>query len=326
MAGGKRITRQRAPGSVKARDQRHMTWLKRGVAVLIVALAAALLYNTLSDYSFEEIVASVKSIPLPRLLLAGVFAGGSYFCLSWFDWLAVRYAGKPLPYRRCALASFCSLSLGHNIGFAALSSGAVRYRFYSRWGMTAGDIAKVIIFCGVTVGLGLLTLAGIALLLRPDLAAKMTGATPTVATILGALCLALSAAYLAAAAFVRRKVKIKGWSLAMPEVKLAAAQIGIGVANFACVAACLHQTLLAAGELSYFAAAAAYVIANASALITHVPGGLGVIESVVTFLLPGAAVIGALLMFRVIYFLLPLCIGGPLFGLTELYYRRKRRG
>ena len=175
MATSKRLARQRALSSQKAQHERRMTWLKRAIAVAVIALAAGLLYNTLSGYSLDQILQSIKAIPLPRLALAAGFAAASYFCLSWFDWLAVRYAGTPLPYRRCALASFCSLSLGHNIGFAALSSGAIRYRFYSRWGMSVGQIAKLIIFCGVTVGLGLLTLAGIALLWRPDLAAKMLG-------------------------------------------------------------------------------------------------------------------------------------------------------
>jgi uncharacterized membrane protein YbhN (UPF0104 family) len=325
MATSKRLTRRRALSSLRAQRERRMTWLKRGIAVAVIALAAGLLYNTLSGYSLDQILQSIKAIPLARLALAAGFAAASYFCLSWFDFLAVRYAGTPLPYHRCALASFCSLSLGHNIGFAALSSGAIRYRFYSRWGMNAGQIAKVIIFCGVTVGLGLLTLAGVALLLRPDLAAKMLGLAPSLAVALGTLCLLLSALYLVAAAFLRRKVKIKNWTLPMPELKLAAAQVGIGSANFACVAGCLHQTLSAVGDLPYFAVAAAYVIANGSALLTHVPGGLGVIESVVMFLIPGGAVIGALVMFRVIYFLLPLCIGGPLFGLTELYFRGKKR-
>jgi uncharacterized membrane protein YbhN (UPF0104 family) len=324
MAGSKRITRRRAPASFRAQHERRMTWLKRIIAVAVIALAAGLLYHTLSGYSLDEILTSIKAIPLQHLALAGLFAAGSYFCLSWFDWLAVRYAGKPLPYLQTALASFCSLSLGHNIGFAALSSGAVRYRFYSRWGLSTGQIAKVIIFCGITVGLGLLTLAGVALLLRPDLAAKMLGLTAFLATLIGAGCLALSALYLAVAAFVRRKLTIRRWSLWMPNLKLAAAQIGIGVANFACVAGCLHQTLSAAGDLPYFAVAAAYVMANGSALLTHVPGGLGVIESVVMFLLPGAAVVGALVMFRVIYYLAPLCIGGPLFGVTELYFRGRR--
>jgi uncharacterized membrane protein YbhN (UPF0104 family) len=326
MAGSNHSTRRRAPASLQGQHQRRMTWLKRGAAVAVIALAAFLLYRTLSGYSLDEIVQSIKAIPPVRLLFALAFAAGSYFCLSWFDFMAVRYAGKPLPYRKVALASFCSLSLGHNIGFAALSSGAVRYRFYARWGLKPGEIAKVIIFCGVTVGLGMLTLGGVALLLRPDLAAGMTGLRQSLAIALGAVCLALPALYVLAAAFLRRAVKIKSWSLAMPPLKFALAQIGIGAANYVCVAGCLHQTLSAAGHVPYLAVAATYVIANTGALITHVPGGIGVVESVVMFLLPGAGVIGALVMFRVIYYLVPLCTGGPLFALTEIYYRRQKRG
>jgi uncharacterized membrane protein YbhN (UPF0104 family) len=325
MPGSKRIERRRALASLREQRERQLAWLKRAAAVAVVALAAFLLTNTLSDYSFDEIAQSIKAIPLIRLLSALAFAAGSYFCLSWFDFMAVRYAGKPLAYRRCALASFCALSLGHNIGFAALSSGAIRYRFYSRCGLRPGEIAKVVIFCGVTVGIGMLTLAGIALSLRSDLAAKMLGLTQGGAIVLGGICLALSALYLAAAGVIRDAVKIRNWTLPMPPVKLALAQIVVGAANYACVAGCLHQVLSAAGDVPYLAVAAVYVIANTGALITHVPGGLGVVEGVVAYLLPGAGVIGALVMFRVSYYLVPLCIGGPLFGLTEIYFRRRKR-
>jgi glycosyltransferase 2 family protein len=312
--------------SLRAQHRHYLIWLKRTAALAIIVLAGALLYRTLRGYSLDEIVKSIQAIPLQRILLAGVFSAGSYFCLGWFDFMAVRYAGKPLPYRKVALASFCALSLGHNIGFAALSSGAIRYRFYSRWGMSPGQVAKVIIFCGVTVGLGMLTLAGVALMLRPNLAARMIGLTPSLAMTIGALCLMLSALYVIAAAFVHREVTIRNWRLPMPPLKFAIAQIGVGSANYACVAGCLHQTLSAAGEVPYLAVAAAYVIANTGALITHVPGGIGVVESVVSYLLPGAGVIGALVMFRVMYYLVPLSIGGPLFGLTELYFRARKRG
>jgi glycosyltransferase 2 family protein len=327
MARSRRSTRRRAPAGLKAQHRRRMAWLKRVAAVVVLGLAAFLIYRTLSGYSLGEIVQSVKAIPPLRLLFALAFAAGSYFCLSWFDWLAVRYAGKPLPYRQCALASFCSLSLGHNIGFAALSSGAIRYRFYSRFGLTPGEIAKVVIFCGVTVGFGMITLAGVALLLRSDLAAGMIGLTQPLALALGGVCLAVSAAYVITSALLRgaRTLKIRNWSLPMPPWKFALAQIGVGSANYVCVAGCLHQTLSAVGDVPYLAVAAAYVIANTGALITHVPGGLGVVESVVMFLLPGAGVIGALVMFRVIYYLVPLCTGGALFALTEIYYRRQKK-
>src|SRR5687768_10027350 len=93
------------------------------VAAGLVALAAFLLYRTLSRYSFDHIVASVMAIPSWRLARAAGFAAASYLCLTGFDWLALRYVGRPLPYRKAALASFVGLSLSHNIGFAGLSSG-----------------------------------------------------------------------------------------------------------------------------------------------------------------------------------------------------------
>jgi uncharacterized membrane protein YbhN (UPF0104 family) len=300
-------------------------WLKAMVIVAALSLAAFLIYRTLSRYSLQEIVAAVTAISPGRMALSAVFAAASYLCLTGFDWLALRYVGHPLPYRHAALASFTSLSLGHNIGFAALSSGAVRYRFYSRWGLTLGEIGKLIIFCGITVGLGLAVLGGCALLLRSQLAGEITGLTHGAVLALGLFSLALPAGYLALAAFVRKPLRIGNLVLDMPPLRIALGQILVGAINFAFVAACLHQALAAVEDVSYVAVATVYVIAVVTALISHVPGGLGVIETVVQFLLPHADFIGALIVFRVIYFFLPLCIGAPLFAISELVFRQGRR-
>ena len=321
-----------APGAGAALDDdppagrqsgRRRRLLMPAIAVLVVSLAGFLLYRTLSGYSLDEIVASVRSIPLPRLLAAGAFAAASYLCLTGFDWLGVRYAGRPLPYRKVALASFVSLSIGHNVGLAALSSGAIRYRFYSRWGLKAGEVAKVILFCGMTVGLGLMLLGGAAMLLRSDLTGEITGLPAALVLAAGAGCVALPLVYLVLAAYVRRPLRIRSFTLHFPPLRLALGQLVIGPLNFAMVAGCLHQALAAVADVSYMAVATVYVIANVTALISHVPGGLGVIESVVVFLLPGAQLIGALLVFRVIYFLVPLSLGGPAFAITELVFRRR---
>jgi uncharacterized membrane protein YbhN (UPF0104 family) len=286
-----------------------------------VALAAFLLYRTLSRYAYDDLVASITAIPAANLALALCFAAASYLTLTCFDFLAVRYAGKPLPYRYVALASFCSLSLGHNIGFAALSSGAVRYRFYSRAGLTVEQVAKVILFCGITVGLGLAVLAGIVLLLRPEQAEQVTGLSRGMVLALGAACLFGAAVYVVLAALVRKPIHFRRWSIAMPSLRLALAQVIIGPVNFAFVAACLHAVLSAIADAGYPAVATVYVLANVATLITHAPGGLGVIESVVVTLLPAANLIGAVLVFRFVYFLVPLAIGGTLFAVTELRLR-----
>ncbi len=302
--------------------KRNRRWLRPLMVALVLGLAAFLLYRTLGRYDFDELVASVKSIPLSRLGTALLFAAASYLCLTLFDFLGLRYAGHPLAYPKAALASFTSLSLGHNIGFAALSSGAVRYRFYSRWGLDAEAVGKVILFCGVTVGLGLIALGGLALTLRSELAAEIVGLSRPAILALGLLGLAAPLAYLALALWLRQPLTIRGWSFAMPTLPTAAAQIVVGTVNFACVAACLHQVLSAVEDLPYLSVAAVYVAANLASLVSHVPGGLGVIEAVVVNLLPGAPLIGAVLVFRFVYFLVPLFIGTVLFLASEVVLRR----
>jgi uncharacterized membrane protein YbhN (UPF0104 family) len=290
------------------------------VATGLAALAAFLLYQTLSRYSYDQVAASVTAIPSWRLVTAGAFAAASYLCLTGFDWLALRYVHQPLPYRQAALASFVSISLGHNIGFAGLSSGAIRYRFYSRWGLGVGDVARLVLFCGTTVGLGLVILGGVALLARGDLASQVTGLDRLALTCLGVLCFVLTGSYVAAA-WMRYRIRVRGTAVEMPAMRLVAAQLLVGPLNFACVAACLHEALAAVASTPYLAVASVYVIANLTTIISHVPGGLGVIESVVTFLLPAANVIGAVLVFRFLYFLVPLFLGSAVFGVAEIAFR-----
>ncbi len=290
------------------------------LAGILLPLFVYFLWRQWQEIDFREVVASAREIPLFNLMAAGGFAALSYLCLTGFDFMAVRYAGKPLPYPKVALASFVSLSIGHNIGVAALSSGAIRYRFYSRQGLSEGDVGRVILFCGMTVGVGLLTLAGLAAVLNPSLAGEILRLdSPALVIGLGLVCLALVAGYVAMAACVRRAVHIKRWRLEMPPLRLALGQVVLGPLNFACVAACLYWCVVALGDVGYLGVATAYVLGNLAALVSHVPGGLGVLEGVIMVLLPGASVVGGLLVFRAVYFFVPLTIGAPLFGLVELW-------
>ncbi|WP_421581572.1 lysylphosphatidylglycerol synthase domain-containing protein [Shinella sp. M31] len=274
---------------------------------LAVLVAGWLIYRTLAQYSWDDIRSSVAAIPKGNFALALAFAACSYICLTVFDYLALRYVGKPLTYPRAALASFTSLAIGHNVGVAALSSGAVRYRFYSRWGLDAEEIGKLIVFCGVTVGLGLITLAGLCLILLPGTAGKVAGLGTAASAALGVACLAIGAVYLVLSVFLRGELKVRSWRFTLPPLRLAVLQILVGTVNFAFVAACLHQLLN--GEVGYMETTAAYVVGNLTALVSHVPGGLGVLEATIGFLLGGSASIGALIAFRVVYFFIPLPLG-----------------
>lgn len=297
------------------------SWLKPLLALLILAFAGILLHRAMAGYDLAEIARQIASAGGWRVLVAFGFAAGSYACLTVFDHLALVYAGKPLPYPKVALASFTSLSLGHNLGFAALSSGAIRYRFYTRWGLSAADVGKVIMFCGATVGIGLAALAAAALLLQPELAAKLTGRSAAAIRLLAAAIVLGLVVYLVTCALVRRRLDIRGQRFSLPTLKLALCQFTIGPLNFALVAACLHQALATVAEIPYPEVAATYVLANIAALITHVPGGLGVIELVVQHLLAGARVMAGLILFRLVYFIGPLLCGALLLAISELVIR-----
>ena len=294
------------------------------IAVVAFALAAFPVYRALKQYSLDEILASLRAISLRHLALAAAFTAGSFICLSGSDTLAVRYTKSDLAYRKIALASFTSLSLGHTLGFAVFSSGAVRYRFYTGWGLSAGDVGRIIVFCGVTVLLGLLTLGGAASLIRPAILADMFRTTPAVVIGAGVLLLVLVGVYLALAAFVHRPIRIRNFELPVPRLRLALGQIAVGTTDFLLVAAVLHQMLLASADIGYFPIAATYVAANAAGIISHVPGGLGVIEAIVLSLVPGANVVGALIAFRAVYYLVPFFIGCAVLGVTEIVRRQRR--
>jgi uncharacterized membrane protein YbhN (UPF0104 family) len=292
------------------------------IPVVLLPLAIWLGYRALEEHSLADIQASIAAIPNLDMALALLFMAASYLCLTGFDALAVRYAGGSLPYRQVALTSFVSLSIGHNVGGAAFSSGALRYRFYSGFGLGGMQVGKVIAFCGVTVALGLATLAGIALLFGPEIGLGAVGLGPGTARGVGVVCLAAVGAYLLLAWRLTTPLVVRGHEFHMPSVRLAAGQVLVGTANFACVAGALHQ--LMAGAASYPETVTAYALGNVAGILSHVPGGLGVLEFVIGSILGHAEAIGALIVFRVLYFLLPLLLGGTLLASTELWRWRTR--
>lgn len=307
------------------RWRRWKPWAGRATIALALGLAAYLLHRTFSRYGLDEMRDAVLALPAVHLLLAALFAASSYATLTLFDTLAVRWVRRRIPYPRIAFTSFVSLSIGHSVGLAGLSSGAIRYRYYSRWGMTVEEVAKVILFTGTTVGLGLATLAGFTLMVAPKLAAELLGLPRAAVLAVALACLAGVVAYLGLAATLRGRLRIRSSTLEMPDIRLATGQVLVGTVNFSLVAACLHQCIAGIADVPYPSVVAVYVIGNVATLITHVPGGIGIIESVTLHLMPADRVIGAVIAFRVIYFLVPLAIGGTASLVTEVVLRRRKR-
>lgn len=292
--------------------------LFRFLVLLAIVTAAVLLVRTLRQYTFEQIETALRAIPFTNLALSLGFAAASYLCLTFFDMLGTHYAGKPQPWHRAALASFVSLSIGHNVGVAALSSAAVRYRYYSRWGLTSADVALIVLFCGVTVALGLSTLGAAALLLRPAEAMSLTGLGRPAILTAAALAALFPLVYLGLAATLHRSITLRGRSFRLPTLRLALLQVVAGTVNFAFVAASLHQVISALSDANYLKVAALSIIANVAAIVSHIPGGIGVLEATVAQILPGAEALAAVIAFRVIYYFVPLALGLILFGASEV--------
>jgi hypothetical protein len=300
--------------------------LLRILILLIICVALVLVYRSLSRYSLEDITSSLSQIPSYRIITGFLCVIASYICLSLFDYLGLRYVGKGQAYPRAALASFCALSIGHNVGGAALSSGAVRYRFYTRWGLSGDEVAKVILFCGATVLLGLSMLAAIALILMPPTGETILQLDPGPRKLLGLAFLAYPVAYVICSIWGRPPLKFRSFRMEMPTTSMCIAQIAVGTVNFGFVAAALHQLLTAFTDAGYLQVASAYVTATIAAMLSHVPGGLGVLEATMLMVLPAGASIGSLVAFRVLYYFVPLLIGAPLFLLTEILARREGPG
>jgi uncharacterized membrane protein YbhN (UPF0104 family) len=304
------------------KDKRWWPRLRVLSAATVVSFAAWLAWRALRHYSLAEITSSLAAIGLADVATALALTAASFVCLSCNDALALRYAGRRLPYRRIALASFTSISIGHVIGLALLSSGALRYRFYRGWGLGRGDVARMLVFCGTTIAVGITGAAGIAALARPALVGDLFRVGTAHAVAAGMACLAAVGAYLALAALARGSLRLRGFQLHMPPFALALGQVAVGTADQLLVAAALHRMLAAATDVGFVPVAAAYAAANAAAIVAHVPGGLGVIEAVVVSLLPGAQVLGAVLAFRAVYFLAPFPLGCAVLAATEVARRR----
>ncbi len=296
-------------------------------AAMLVGFGVAgyLLYQTFREHSASEIVESVQAIPIFNLLTALGFAFGSYLCLTGFDWAGVRYVKNDLAYPKIALASFISLSIGQSVGLSGLSSGALRYRYYAHWGMNTEDVAKIVLLSGVTVGIGMMVLSGIVMVINPQDAASVLRLREGMVIMIGLACLAATVAYLLLAAFLRAPLKIRAWTFQMPTLRIALAQVVIGTINFALVSACLREVMAASADVSYLKAATAFVLANLAIIITHAPGGLGVLEARVRHVMGDQASIGSLVAFRVIYFFIPLFIGLPLSLIVEAVFRARKR-
>ncbi len=295
--------------------------------LLLFAAALWVLHAELAEHRFADIGRELKAIPAARLLLAAALSALGYLVLTGYDALSLRYIGNPLPYRKVALASFIAYAFSHNIGLGPLTGASIRYRLYMACGLSAGEVARVVGFGTLTLALGFIVAAGLAFVIEPlAIPAPLHSLSASIRPM-GMFLLFLAAGYLLWSAIRRDPITIRGWQIAVPSPSLAAAQIPLGVLDWALAAGVLYVLLPAVPALTYPEFLGIFLIAAGAGVLSYIPGGLGVFEAVLLLMLPPAfptpAALGALLAYRLVYYLLPLGIATILLAGHEVQQKRE---
>jgi phosphatidylglycerol lysyltransferase len=292
------------------------------VAVFIAALV--FLHHLLHEVSLASVTRAFAATGWREIALSALFTAGSYLALTGYDYLAVRHVGYKPPYSATALASFTSFTFANNLGLGGLTGGAIRYRIYSALRVAGSDIALIVVICGVIFWLGILAVLGFALVIEPHLLARSDFLRPVINRALGLMILGFIGAYMVYGANGRRSLQVKGLSFAVPGYRATLKQIAVGVADSGCAAMALYSLLPPHPDLTFPAFFGIYAVAVALGFLSHAPGGIGVFEAVMLLALPGIPkeqLLGAILMYRVIYYLLPLGGGALALALHELRVR-----
>ena len=301
-----------------------LTLKKRAVQLIglvITAFAVYFLHKEISQYSYAEIRGAVADIPYSRLLFALLFTTVNYAILTLNDRLALKYIGKKLHWAKIGFASFVSNAISFNLGMSVLTGGSARYGIYSAYGLSVSETAKVLGFCDLTIGLGSAGILGLLLLSEP---VGMIARIPLLkewGKIPGFLLLlfVISAAVLS---WSGKSIKVRGEEISLPPLKYFIAQIMISGADYFCASMVLFS-LLPGSDISIIHYTGCYVISVLLGGMSQVPGGLGVLDSTLMVTLSpwysGTEMIGALLLYRVVYYLFPLCLSALLMGGRQLY-------
>jgi len=306
-------------------SDRLRRWIPAALILVLFVVALEVLRVELRALTWHELMTDVVQMPPSHLGLAAFLTILNYIVLTGYDFLAFASIGKTLPRARIAIASFLAYAIANNVGFAMLSGASVRYRFYTRWGVTAEELSRIVVSYSLTFWLGLLALGGLSLAISPPAGEGLPapGLTATAAWLL----LIVTAAYIAATAVRRTPLRIGPVEIQLPSTSIAIAQVVISALDWTLAGAVLY-VLLPSDSVPFFTYLGAFLAAVVLGHVSHVPGGVGVFEGLMLVLLrpyvDSSRVLPALVVFRLIYYLLPLAIALVALVADELRQRRSQ--
>jgi phosphatidylglycerol lysyltransferase len=331
QSGGSPSSEPQSGGSSSSRSARYRALFHKLLPLVAVGLALAalwLLHGELSAFHFRDVQHALSGLPPARVSAALVLTSLSYLVVTGYDALGIRYIERRLPYRRVAFAAFEGFAFSQNFSGAGLTGATIRYRLYTGWGLGAAEVAALIVFNSLSFWFGYITLIGLALCVAPAASAPVLHLPVGALRALGVVLTTAAATIFVANALRKRPWRISRWEFRPPRLRLALGQLSIATLDWT-LAALVLFVLLPAGTISYPAFALTFLLAQMAGLVSHVPGGLGVFETVMlTALGPRlgvAPLLASLAVFRVVYYLLPLLVAAVLLVGSELVRPERAR-
>lgn len=283
-------------------------------------VAAFMIYHQLAKYSLEEIKQAVIDVPNRNILYACIASLGGYVALSSYDFLALKYIKHKLAAWKWIFAGFIGFAISNNAGHAVVSGGAIRYRLYTRWKVPAGDIVKIVTFSGFTYLIACFFLVIVGVICSPQhVLTAMSSRYVNWAVLTLSVCGLLF--YFWGCMFYKKPIVIKEIEFDTPSPQMALAQMIIGSADILMASLVLYFIMESYIDIPFFTFIGVFITAQLLGIYSQVPGGLGVFEVVFTNLLPEdlnqATLFAILILYRIIYYLLPLIISGIILIIYE---------
>lgn len=278
--------------------------------IAVFGLMTVAAYNLTHEVRYDEVLDALSQTTWTSIALAILFTGISFAALICYDLNALDYIGRKLPTAPVAMTAFSAYAIGNTAGFGALSGGAIRFRTYSRLGLTPEEIARVIAFVTLAFGIGLLSVSALSALVTAPRLATVAGMDPD---ILRLIALAVIAALVGLLILGRngRVIAIGKLKLRLSDTLTSSRQFLITALDIAASASVLYM-LLPETNVGWPTFFAIYATAVGLGVLSHVPAGLGVFETVMLGALGNAisidALLGSLVLYRMIYHVLPLVI------------------
>jgi uncharacterized membrane protein YbhN (UPF0104 family) len=303
------------------RRHRLKTALGIMVSVAVASLAAYVLYRTFQRISVADVLRNIREMPGERLVLAAACAAGAFATLAAYEVAVVRYVKHCIGRAKPVVTALIAFPLGHAIGQTVLSGSALRYRMYAPAGFTAMEVGATVLLCGLPYTLAFGLLMDLALVFGADRLAPLFRISSEWLFALGCLGLVKDAGYLLFVRLRKAPIRLGGWAVNLPTLRMTLLQIVVGVADICLIAAVLYMMLPDSAQIAFLPFVAVYLASVLVGVLSHVPAGLGVLESMMLLLLPHVPpeqLLAAVLMYRVIYEVIPLVLALALWGAYEL--------